>query len=485
MHSELDNFKQEEDISLIYANFRDDLFPDNDENEEIGEEENRLYFIENRNNTLHKMKVEQEQFLFNIQRFFNQTESLPFENQEKYFYIKDNLFTSIFSENSEDTNQFIINMEKASKKEIFPSEKKQILENEYKEKKEGKESSSSHKVENSSFSGKEKVSLCESKDQNAFNEVESKKFRKSEKDYTDIQKEIEKDINRENLLEIPLSKTPSETKTFSEYFNKTSFVTEEHAHKVIDKEEFRLFQKSKKDYSSIYNKKPLIFKKEGKNINRRRKDMKDIMRKRIKSNLYKEVKIILNSHLRSKKIKEISILKKLFDWPQSIITNVTKKENKCNLRKTLEQMLSNGGLEPYTENKKITNPTEKFLIVEKLESKTKNGISNLNILENNKIIINILRNNNINCFDKTFNMTMEEIYKDYLKSDRFEKSIEELIKEGNNYEYIQNYINAAGDILSYYNDYNETIQKDYSNFKKSAKSNIKSLNLKSSTRKND
>ena len=182
--------------------------------------------------------------------------------------------------------------------------------------------------------------------------------------------------------------------------------------------------------------------------------MKDIMRKRIKSNLYKEVKIILNSHLRSKKIKEISILKKLFDWPQSIITNVTKKENKCNLRKTLEQMLSNGGLEPYNKSKKITNPTEKFLIVEKLESKTKNGISNLNILENNKIIINILRNNNINCFDKTFNMTMEEIYKDYLKSDRFEKSIEELIKEGNNYEYIQNYINAAGDILRYYNDYN-------------------------------
>ncbi len=258
------------------------------------------------------------------------------------------------------------------------------------------------------------MSLCDSKDQNAFNEVDSKKFGMPEKDYTDIQKEIEKDINRENLLEIPLSKTPSETKTFSEYFNKTSFVTEEHAHKVIDKEEFRLFQKSKKDYSSIYNKKPLIFKKEGKNINRRRKDMKDIMRKRIKSNLYKEVKIILNSHLRSKKIKEISILKKLFDWPQSIITNVTKKENKCNLRKTLEQMLSNGGLEPYTKNKIITNPTEKFLIVEKLESKTKNGNNNLDILENNKIIINILRNNNINCFDKTFNMTMEEIYKDYL-----------------------------------------------------------------------
>ena len=450
MYSELDNFKQEEEISLIYANFRDDLFPDNDENEEIGEEENRLYFIENRNNTLHKIKVEQEQLLFNIQRSFNQTESLPFENQEKFFDIIDNLFTSIFSENSEDTNQFIIKMEKAGKKEIFLSEKKQILENEYKEKKEGKESSSSHKVENSSFSGKEKVSLCDSKDQNAFNEVDSKKFGMPEKDYTDIQKEIEKDIK----LEIPLSKTPSETKIFSEYFNKMSFVTEEHIPKVIDKEEFRLFQKSKKDYSSIYNKKPLVFKKEGKNINRRRKDMKDIMRKRIKSNLYKEVKIILNSHLRSKKIKEISILKKLFDWPQSIITNVTKKENKCNLRKTLEQMLSNGGLEPYNKSKKITNPTEKFLIVEKLESKTKNGISNLNILENNKIIINILRNNNINCFDKTFNMTMEEIYKDYLKSDRFEKSIEELIKEGNNYEYIQNYINAAGDILRYYNDYN-------------------------------
>ena len=197
------------------------------------------------------------------------------------------------------------------------------------------------------------------------------------------------------------------------------------------KEDFKLFENKKKDYTSIYNKRP-IFKKEGKNIFIRKKYRKDNMRKRIKSDLYKEIKKQLNNRLRKENIKDLLILEKLFDWPQSIITNVTKEENKKNLRKTLEQMLSNGGLE-YKSDNYIKNQ----------------------IFENNTKIINIIRNNNINCFDKTFNVTMEETYYKYLKSDRFEESIEELIKEGNNYEYIQNYIDVANDFLLYYNNYKE------------------------------
>ena len=48
-------------------------------------------------------------------------------------------------------------------------------------------------------------------------------------------------------------------------------------------------------------------------------------------------------------------------------------------------------------------------------------------------------------------MKMKDIYKEYLASDEFQKSIEELIAEGKYYEYIHNYIEVAKNVLRFYN----------------------------------
>ena len=198
------------------------------------------------------------------------------------------------------------------------------------------------------------------------------------------------------------------------------------------KENFQLFDIPKKDYASIYNKNPL-FKKVGKSIVKRRKYMKDLIRKRIKSNLFKEIKNKLNYQLKRYKIQEILVLEKLFEFPQNMITNVAKKENHIYIEKTLKEILFDGGLEYNIQMK------------------------NKSILENNKKIINILSMNGIRIFDDIWNAKLEDIYDEYLKSEPFQKSIKRLINEGNNFEYIHNYIEVANNLVNYYKNYNETI----------------------------
>ena len=45
---------------------------------------------------------------------------------------------------------------------------------------------------------------------------------------------------------------------------------------------------------------------------------------------------------------------------------------------------------------------------------------------------------------------MKDLYNEYLASDEFQKSIEELRDEGNYFEYIKNYISAAKNFNKYY-----------------------------------
>ena len=98
---------------------------------------------------------------------------------------------------------------------------------------------------------------------------------------------------------------------------------------------FILFDKLKMDITSIYSKKKQIFMNIGANIGKKRKFMKDKIRKRIKSDFYRVIRKNLNSKINSKVIN----LKKSFDFPQTMITNVSKNHCKKNLNMTLKEIL--------------------------------------------------------------------------------------------------------------------------------------------------
>ena len=80
---------------------------------------------------------------------------------------------------------------------------------------------------------------------------------------------------------------------------------------IINEEKYILFDLSENKVIKKYSRPP-IFKRLGKYFTKRRRDNKDLMRKRIKSNFYKEMKNKLN-----KKLKKLNIKEKL-DWPQDL-----------------------------------------------------------------------------------------------------------------------------------------------------------------------
>ena len=110
--------------------------------------------------------------------------------------------------------------------------------------------------------------------------------------------------------------------------------------------ELKIFNESlEKKFSSKYKKDP-IFKQNGLYIKRRRKRMGDNIRKRIKSDFCKGIKKKLNNILKDQNIDQF------FDFPQSIVTDVTKERNKNNFDMTLEEMLSGGDYNSRIINKK-------------------------------------------------------------------------------------------------------------------------------------
>ena len=72
----------------------------------------------------------------------------------------------------------------------------------------------------------------------------------------------------------------------------------------------------------------------------------------------------------------------------------------------------------------------------------------------NKELLEFLENNKDICIkfnlDNILNTSMKDIYKEYLISDEFQKSIEKLKDEGNYYEYIKNYMKTAKNLVDYY-----------------------------------
>lgn len=242
-------------------------------------------------------------------------------------------------------------------------------------------------------------------------------------------------------------------------------------------------------------------------INRRRKLMGENKRKKIKSNFFKVLKNKLKQFKDKKTNKSIFDSKNCFSFPQSMIIDVGKEENKKILKKTLKNVLydenSKANIEAQIEesaslikkiNKiktnfinikdliplfnrlrkiksivKIDKLTKRIDILEKKESNVK--FDELNkiivklkeikytaenvklIYEDNKALIDKIdklkeKNEEIN---KILNKNIQDIYtNDYLYSEEFEKSIEILIKKGNSYDYIHDYIQVAKGVVNYY-----------------------------------
>lgn len=187
---------------------------------------------------------------------------------------------------------------------------------------------------------------------------------------------------------------------------------------------FILFDEIKIDITSIYSKKKQIFMNIGANIGKKRKFMKDMIRKRIKSDFYRVIRKNLNSKINSKDIN----LKKSFDFPQTMITNVSKNHCKKNLNMTLKEIL---------------------IFYYKTDNQEINSI-NLMISENNKSIILLLENKKIYELENIFSMKIVDLYNEYSKSNQFQESIRELIKEGNYFDYIKKYIEVAEKLVNYY-----------------------------------
>lgn len=205
--------------------------------------------------------------------------------------------------------------------------------------------------------------------------------------------------------------------------NKNNYSIQKSKIKVI-KNNFILFDELEKDITSIYSKKNQIFMNIGVNIRKKRKFMEDMIRKRIKSDFYRVIRKNLNSKINSKVIN----LKKSFDFPQTMITNVSKNHCKKNLNMTLKEIL---------------------IFYYKTNNQEINSI-NLMISENNKSIILLLENKKIYELEYIFSMKIVDLYNEYSKSNQFQESIRELIKEGNYFDYIKKYIEVAEKLVNYY-----------------------------------
>ena len=203
------------------------------------------------------------------------------------------------------------------------------------------------------------------------------------------------------------------------------------------KGEFQLFNQWSQEYnySELYGK-DLIFKVINKESpssdtdkkNHKRKNIPDIMRKRIKSDWCSKILINLNERLKPLNLSFCRL-------SQCEITNVEKEENNKILKMTLKEFILYRPFDIYPQKK----------------GKKDKDIANW---KKNKELLEFLENNKDICIkfnlDNILNTSMKDIYNEYLISDEFQKSIEELKDEGNYYEYIKKYMNTAKNLVDYY-----------------------------------
>jgi len=197
--------------------------------------------------------------------------------------------------------------------------------------------------------------------------------------------------------------------------------------KNIKPNEFKLFNPNKniKYLRSHYNKKyfyrVIIY--IGKNVKRKRGSMRDNISKKIKVNFFKNIIASLNWKLRKKNIN-----KDFQRLDQNYITDVTKTYNKYLFEKTLKEIIKEKPKVKDKENAK------------KKEDKWRQNIK----------LIEELEESGDEDFKHIFEMNMEELFNEYLDSKEFEESIYDLRRKKFYFDYIQNYIQIAENLVNYY-----------------------------------
>lgn len=215
-----------------------------------------------------------------------------------------------------------------------------------------------------------------------------------------------------------------------------------------------LFKKIKneiQDIDKMYETKPSLIckfkvKTKSKKINRRKRKEKilrkckpDNIRKKIKSRFFKAIKTRINQILKNAKSKE------LFDLlPQCFIINITKKKNKPIMKMSFKNLLEYDFIsEELNEEKHET---------EFLRKKRSVDIKKYN--KNLRVIDYLNKNGEIvkrSKFDIIGNMTVAQMFAEYLKSDELEKEVIKLQEEGDDLNYIKDYIVKAFGFINYFN----------------------------------
>lgn len=213
---------------------------------------------------------------------------------------------------------------------------------------------------------------------------------------------------------------------------------------------YRKIKEEIQDIEKLSQPKPNIvckfkIKKKNKNLRKKRKREKvlrkckpDNIRKKIKSRFFKSLKNRINQILRNAKSKE------LFDLlPQCFIINITKKKNQPIMKMTFKNLVTYDFI--TEEQKEMKNESD--FIKKKRIVDIKKYNKNLKVMEYLNKNEEIVKKSK---FDIIGNMTVTQMFNEYLKSDEFEKEVLKLEEEGDSISYIKDYISKAFGFINYF-----------------------------------
>lgn len=160
----------------------------------------------------------------------------------------------------------------------------------------------------------------------------------------------------------------------------------------------------------------------------KRKENADNIRKKIKSRFLKVLRNTVNEKLK------LANSKKFFkNLPQIFISNVSREKNKPVLNLSFKDLFSKN----FCEEEKTK------------ESDLLNFYHNISVFEYLEQNYEISEKSNFNNYK---NMTLYQIYNEYLKSKEFEMEIASLKKEKESEKYIKNYIIKACSLMQFFTD---------------------------------
>ena len=117
--------------------------------------------------------------------------------------------------------------------------------------------------------------------------------------------------------------------------------------------------------------------------------------------------------------------------------------NKIALNHTYEYLIKNDLVYQYSNQHRNKADLKKF----------KRNLEVLNYLDNNPII------DQLSYFNKIRKMKYKDLYKAYLLSAEFEKSIIDMYKKGEKMEYIESYINKSLNYINFFMSVKQRVKK--------------------------